>query len=196
MGATIGKGIHQALFGKGRKDGAKPSGKRPVCSKRSAKTPAWELKSMMEGRRRYYAAAFVGNVSLAKHVEETLSKEPFVKKVQVSILTGSLLIEYTGDEETMERVMQEIRMRLVTIRQREGHKGMTLAKLGASIRRTVLDANACLRRSTAGYIDFSSLLSIIFIVRGLRKVIALGQRPSGPQMLWWALSLLRGWRLA
>lgn len=195
MGATIGKGIHQALFGKGQ--GSKPKTKvGRGCPHRTAKMPVWELKSMMEGRRRYYAAALVGNVALAKHLEGTLKKQSLIEQVQISTITGSLLIVYTGDEEAIERIMHDVRMRLVTIPQNRSHKGMPLAKIGASIRRTVLDANACLRRATSGYIDFSSLLSLVFIVRGLRKVIDLGQRPSGPQMLWWALSLLRGWRLA
>ncbi|BEU87024.1 hypothetical protein TAMA11512_04880 [Selenomonas sp. TAMA-11512] len=189
MGAAIGKNIHKAFFGK-----RQAKHRAGSCLKRGA-TPDWALKSMLPGRRRYYAVAFIGNAALAEHVAVTMEEIPFIRKVTVSTITGSLLVEYTGEEEEIDRVMQEIKTRLMTIRQEERGRGGSLAKVGVSIRRTVLSMNDCLRRATAGWLDFSSLLSLVFIVRGLRKVIDLGQRPSGPQMLWWAVSLLRGWRL-
>ncbi|WP_416184116.1 hypothetical protein [Megasphaera sp.] len=37
-----------------------------------------------------------------------------------------------------------------------------------------------------------TVAALLLTLRGLRKVVFMGQRPSGPQMLWWALSLLRG----
>ena len=40
----------------------------------------------------------------------------------------------------------------------------------------------------------SSLASLLFLLRGLRKMLLTGQYPSGSQMLWWAVTLMRGWR--
>ncbi|WP_425358120.1 hypothetical protein [Anaeroglobus geminatus] len=35
-------------------------------------------------------------------------------------------------------------------------------------------------------------MSFILIVRGIRRMVTLGEMPSGPQMLWWAVAILRG----
>ena len=40
--------------------------------------------------------------------------------------------------------------------------------------------------------DLRSLVSFILIVRGIRRMVTLGEMPSGPQMLWWAVAILRG----
>ena len=40
--------------------------------------------------------------------------------------------------------------------------------------------------------DLRSLVSFILIVRGIRRMVTLDEMPSGPQMLWWAVALLRG----
>ena len=70
-----------------------------------------------------------------------------------------------------------------------------LAELGASIRRTAGAANVWLREKTRGWLDFPSVFALGFIVRGLRKILLYEQRPSGPQMLWWAFSILKGWKM-
>ena len=40
--------------------------------------------------------------------------------------------------------------------------------------------------------DLRSLVSFILIVRGIRRMVTLDEMPSGPQMLWWAVAILRG----
>ena len=54
--------------------------------------------------------------------------------------------------------------------------------------------NGIISKKTANVLDLRSLVSFIFIIRGMRKMIMLNQRPSGPQMLWWAAALMRGGR--
>ena len=54
--------------------------------------------------------------------------------------------------------------------------------------------SAWINRHTAGWFDMSSLVSLLFALRGIRKVLMTYSSPSGAQMLWWALSLMRGWR--
>lgn len=52
-------------------------------------------------------------------------------------------------------------------------------------------SQAIFRKSKA-FLDLRTLIAVVLTLRGLRKTVFLGQRPTGPQMLWWALSLLRG----
>lgn len=195
MGATLGKAIHRTIFGgKSKAPQKSHTPRRGVAS--------WEVKSILQGRRRYYAASLVGNAALANHIVSMLESLPYIQKVEIHTTTGSLLILHTGREEEIDRIVAKVRELLVSlhahggaVEREEGVAMHPLAKMGASISRTMHAANGVLRRATAGWLDFRSLFSFVFIVRGIRKVIALGQRPSGPQMLWWAMSLLRGWRM-
>lgn len=171
--------------------------------------PAFALKSAVPGRRRYYAAALQGNEELAKLLEKNLGRIAFVDSVKASSVTGSLLVCYTGDEEAVDRLMADLGKRVFGAADHAGFNlpqglssllpaaGFTqpLAELGASIRRTAGAANVWLREKTRGWLDFPSVFALGFIVRGLRKILLYEQRPSGPQMLWWAFSILKGWKM-
>ena len=171
--------------------------------------PAFALKSAVPGRRRYYAAALQGNEELAKLLEKNLGRIAFVDSVKASSVTGSLLVCYTGDEEAVDRLMADLGKRVFGAAEHAGFNlpqglssllpaaGLTqpLAELGASIRRTAGAANVWLHEKTRGWLDFPSVFALGFIVRGLRKILLYEQRPSGPQMLWWAFSILKGWKM-
>ena len=171
--------------------------------------PAFALKSAVPGRRRYYAAALQGNEELAKLLEKNLGRIAFIDSVKASSVTGSLLVCYTGDEEAVDRLMADLGKRVFGAADHAGFNlpqglsellpaaGLTqpLAELGASIRRAAGAANAWLHEKTRGWLDFPSVFALGFIVRGLRKILLYEQRPSGPQMLWWAFSILKGWKM-
>ena len=171
--------------------------------------PAFALKSAVPGRRRYYAAALQGNEELAKLLEKNLGRIAFIDSVKASSVTGSLLVCYTGDEGAVDRLMADLGKRVFGATEHAGFNlpqglssllpaaGVTqpLAELGASIRRTAGAANVWLHEKTHGWLDFPSVFALGFIVRGLRKILLYEQRPSGPQMLWWAFSILKGWKM-
>lgn len=177
----------------------------------AAALPAFSLKSAALGRRRYYIAALQDNAELAKLLEKNLSRIAWIDSVKATSLTGSLLISYTGSEAEMDRLMAEIGRRVFGVQPAAvgfplpqaapspalpaAGAPQPLAELGASIRRTVGTANAWLRSKTFGWLDFPSIVALGFIARGLRKILLYNQRPSGPQMLWWAFSLLKGWKM-
>ena len=52
--------------------------------------------------------------------------------------------------------------------------------------------SSIIRKESSRFFDLRTVAALLLTLRGLRKVVFMGQRPSGPQMLWWALSLLRG----
>ena len=199
MSSMFGQGRGR---GKGMEPGASGSVSAPVL-------PAFALKSAVPGRRRYYAAALQGNEELAKLLEKNLGRISFIDSVKASSVTGSLLVCYTGDEEAVDRLMSDLGKRVFGAAEHAGFKlpqglsnllpaaGLTqpLAELGASIRRTAGAANVWLHEKTHGWLDFPSVFALGFIVRGLRKILLYEQRPSGPQMLWWAFSILKGWKM-
>lgn len=209
MPTGMGSGM-SSMFGQGRGRGMgmaqDASGSLAVSA---PAMPAFALKSAVPGRRRYYAAALQGNEELAKLLEKNLGRIAFVDSVKASSVTGSLLVCYTGDEKAVDRLMADLGKRVFGAAEHAGFNlpqglssllpaaGFTqpLAELGASIRRTAGAANVWLREKTRGWLDFPSVFALGFIVRGLRKILLYEQRPSGPQMLWWAFSILKGWKM-
>lgn len=63
-----------------------------------------------------------------------------------------------------------------------------------SIRNSLREFNAWVKRITGGLLDLNMSMAIFFIVRGIRRIILEKQYPNAWQMIWWASSILRGWR--
>ena len=203
MSSMLGQGAGR---GRGKGMAQDASGSAAVSA---PAMPAFALKSAVPGRRRYYAAALQGNEELAKLLEKNLGRIAFIDSVKASSVTGSLLVCYTGDEEAVDRLMADLGKRVFGATEHAGFnlpQGLSsllpaadvtqpLAELGVSIRRTAGAANVWLHEKTHGWLDFPSVFALGFIVRGLRKILLYEQRPSGPQMLWWAFSILKGWKM-
>ena len=203
MGAVIGKQIHNALWGKGSgQDIRATASRQPRAAKEEL--PLFAIASSIKGRRRYYAAALLRNEGLKKLLEDKLPQVSIVKSVAINTVTGSLLVLHCGTEEQMNELEARMEEHIfkVSFGNKKffgGHQAIVeegLAATGTSIKRSVAKINAYVKMITANWFDLRSIASIALIIRGLRKVFAYGQRPSGPQMLWWALSLLRGGRFA
>ena len=63
-----------------------------------------------------------------------------------------------------------------------------------SIRNSFSEFNAWVKKQTGGLLDLNMSLAIFFIIRGIRRIILEKQYPNAWQMIWWASSILRGWR--
>ena len=205
MGAAIGKSIRQMFGGS---SAAATSG-NPAVGRRGwaaplpgqaavGDAPSFALVSTLPGRRRYRASRIAPAIAAA--LEERLSSLEFIKEIQVNALSGSILI--TFDETDCLRVdalaawlkehlfseMPSAEVACAGLD--ESHAG----KVTRSVRNSGRAFSAWINRHTAGWFDMSSLVSLLFALRGLRKVLMTYSSPSGAQMLWWALSLMRGWR--
>lgn len=199
LGASIGKAIHQAMFGS-KKD---VKSFAPPPSKAAAVKPVlpFKLVSFSAGRRRYRANYISAELSAA--LEEKLARLDFIKQVKVNALSGSILL--TFDEKNVTKINALAKWLLVHIftppakntvaadddsLPSEAHAG----QITRSIRNSARAFSGWINKSTCGWFDISSLASLIFMLRGLRKIILTQQYPSGSQMMWWALALMRGWR--
>ncbi len=161
------------------------------------------LVSSLPGRRRYRMSGM--SEEQAALLQDTLGKLSYVKKAEANIVTGSLLLLYdetrTSDLDTlMEKVSavfggarggnggeshpMKYAMAL------ESHVGL----LTRTVRSVMRDVSRWLLDRTGGWLDASSLSSLIFFFQGFKKMMMTQQFPSGSQMLWWAISLMRGWR--
>ena len=160
---------------------------------------AFRLAHALPGRRRYYAAVLQGDEALAARLKERLLAADGIDRVEVNPRTGSVLLFYHGTEAALDRHMEEAALEITppaapTPQFSVAEDG--LAIIGQRLKSAVGALNARVKAATRGLLDLPSLFSVVFLLQGVQKMLLLKQLPSGPQLLWWAFSLLRGWRIA
>lgn len=203
MGASIGTTIHDMIAGNkvrggfgGQANYAVGKQNAPVELK-PASVPEFALVSGLAGRRRYRMAALVDNGPLAKLLEQQLARLEIVLEVKANPTTGSLLIEFYPSEENevaMNNFMEKLRQRMIVVEAEGNTTFKEPTSYAKSWSATGSFLNKQVRSITGNSFDISALISLIFLIRGIRKCLILGQRPTGPSMIWWALHLMKGWR--
>ena len=211
MGASLGSTIHDALTGSTIHDALTGSSRKMMQEDCRGALPEFALVSSLQGRRRYRLAALAANPALCRYLEERLGSLEAVRSVRANEVTASLLLEYTASEETIDRLIEGIRQRLVPVSgraQAAAVPGQAAGQVAAPLHGqgyvptlyakswsgTGNFLNSQVRRLTGNSFDISALISLFFLIRGIRKMLVYGQRPSGPSMIWWALHLMKGWR--
>ena len=185
LGASIGKAIHSMLSG--QKGGMEGMGRQQVAPKAAPQVqapavPAFTCVFAIKGRRRYRAAGLVGNQQLATLLQNKLSRLSAIQLVQFNVLTGSILIA-SSSERVLDELEEFFRTRLFP------DTGEQIAQEINAVRKVEKEVES-VYSDTNHILDLRSLISMVFIIRGVYKTVMLGQRPSGPQMLWWAAALL------
>ena len=208
MGAAIGKSIRQMVAGGGApKMGGAAMPLRKVKRTVAAAVcpaPSFKLVSSLPGRRRYRVSKL--SPELAKLLEEQLVKLSYVQSVQANPVSGSILLVFDeAYEADVEQLAQWLERKffggvagkisrgfdkMAAMASSEAHAG----SITRSIRNTARAFSQWIKDHTCGWFDMSSLASLLFLLRGLRKMMLTKQYPSGSQMLWWAVTLMRGWR--
>ena len=186
-GASLGQQLHKFLTARAANEPAE---------NQAIKTPhlLFQIVHASAGRKRLRSSLLVGNQPLAAMLLEALKKSSSVQMVQINQQTGSLLLIYApGKEAAVSALILHLKEHIFS---RRPAPEPALAESGQQIQDTFGRINQWIRRKTCNLFDLQSLASLLFILRGVRKILRYGQMPSGPQMLWWAFSLLRGWRTA
>ena len=141
------------------------------------------------GRRRYRTPYL--SAEFAAVLEECLPRLPFVTRVRANAVAGSILLVYPPEDEAHIRVLAEGLSAIFS----EGRTAPPPATLAQSVRRSVHDLSGWIQQNTGGALDLSSVLAGVFVLRGIRQLVLTNNTPSGSQMLWWALTLMRGWKV-
>ena len=141
------------------------------------------------GRRRYRTPYLTE--AFATLLEERLAQLPFVSEVRANAVSGSILLIYQPEDEAHILVLAEGLSAIFS----EGRNVSHVGTLAQSMRRSVYALSSWIQQHTGGALDLSSLVAGIFVLRGVRQLVLSNTAPSGSQMLWWALTLMRGWRV-
>lgn len=169
-----------------------------VQSSVSSPNVSFELESRIYGRRRYRASHIPEELAVA--MEENLNKLDYVKSIVVNPDTGSILITFDEcDLEKIEKLAEWMKKHLFSENYAEYKRDRKLnqifyGSITKSVENTIKQISHMIIGETHGLFDIRSLSSAIFAILGFRKVILNGEFPSGIQMLWWAVSLMRGAR--
>ena len=123
--------------------------------------------------------------------------------VLVSSLPGRRRYRMAGMTEKQARMFEEALRKLSYIKEVTANEitAFPLAEyrigdLTRVIHQSMKDFSLWIQRNTHGFFDASSLASVLLFAQGIRKLLLTQQFPSGAQMLWWAVSLMRGWKSA
>lgn len=193
-GGRMGGGQMPSGRGGGRKGGepsadeAPEAAPAPVQGKASAEPP-FVCVHASAGRRRYRTPYLTPE--FAEVLEELLPRLPFVTEVRANAVAGSILLIYPPEDEAHIHVFAEGLSAIFA----EGRTAPPPATLAQSVRRSVQDFSRWIQRNTGGALDLSSAVAGIFVLRGIRQLVLTNNTPSGSQMLWWALTLMRGWKV-
>lgn len=164
LGVSAGHKLHQLLQGGG-----------------------FTLVHALPGRRRYRHDDLLYNKELALQWEQHFSRITGITQVKITPETGSILLSYTCTDEYLDLVINELnrRHKMPGPRANYGRLGMNIRDLSRQINRNIV-------KNTNYLLDLRTVLAFLMFVSGSAKMWTLGQRPSGPQMVWWAYSLLKG----
>lgn len=174
----------------GQRTAAEPAGEKAAqVRRRDPAEPPFSLVHASPGRRRYRTPYLTAE--FAKVLEELLPRLPFVTTVRANAVEGSILLVYPPADEAHVLVLAEGLEAIFA----EGRTAPPPATLAQSVRRSVHAFSGWIQRNTGGALDLSSVVAGVFILRGVRQLVLGSNTPSGSQMLWWALTLMRGWKV-
>ncbi len=164
LGVSAGHKLHQLLQGGG-----------------------FTLVHALPARRRYRHDDLLDNRELALQWEQHLRQIQGITQVKITPETGSILLLYTCRDEYLDLVIDDLsrRHKMPGPRAGYGRLGMNIRGLGRQVNRNIV-------KNTDQLLDLRTILAGLMFVSGAAKMWTLGQRPSGPQMVWWAYSLLKG----
>ena len=140
---------------------------------------------ILPGRVRFETDFLINDAKAEQFLSEQMSKVKGVSKVQISTITGSVLIQFE-DNEIQPELLYTVLIRLLGLeKELERTPQSVVLKeirlMGDSLNRAVLER-------TGGIIDLWTAVPIVVGLVGIRKIMA--QRtlafPTGFTMLWWA----------
>ena len=151
------------------------------------RSKGFSLVHGIHGRRRYYHEKLVNNDEFARIIVEQLTDIPVLRSFTINQRTGSVLLEYSCQDEQVDMMMAYLNDLA-----RRPKPTDVYGKVGSDIRQGFGNINQAIKKNTGLTLDLRTLVSLGLMAWGANKIWTLGERPSGPQMLWWAYSLLKG----
>lgn len=141
-----------------------------------------ETAHVLPGRVRLRAPVLIGQRRAADQIQESLSRLDGIRAVQVSSVSGSLLIHFEPDRVKPDMLLGAA-IRLLGL-EREIQRPPR-SYIGEGIHQAGDSLNRAIHEQTGGVIDLWTSVALLLLVMGIRHV-ATGNQQLGWQRLWWA----------
>ncbi len=164
------------LFGRKKEPGRSPllSLRHPI-----------RTRHILPGRVRFETDILINDAKAERFLMEQMPKVKGVSRVQISTVTGSVLVEF-ADNEIQPELLYTVLIRLLGLEKELERVPQSVVLreirlMGDSLNRAVLER-------TGGIIDLWTAIPIVLGLVGIRKIMAQGALavPTGFTLLWWA----------
>jgi hypothetical protein len=141
-----------------------------------------ETTHVLPGRLRLRAPVLIGQHKAADQLQKTLARLDGIRNVQVSSVSGSLLIQFVPDQVKPDMLMGAA-IRLLGLEKEIQRPPRSY--IGEGIRQAGDSLNLAIHQQTGGVIDLWTGVALLLLAMGVRHVAA-GNPQLGWQRLWWA----------
>jgi hypothetical protein len=140
-----------------------------------------EVAHTLPGRLRLRAPILVGQRKAAMQLQGSIGRLEGVRVVDVSAVSGSILIKFSPEKVTAD-MMQGAAVRLLGLE--KDIERPPVSTLGAGLRKGGEALNHAIYEQTGGMIDLWTAVTMLLVVAGIRQLAAGNQ--FGWPLLWWA----------
>lgn len=147
--------------------------------------PGFVLLHALPGRRRYRHDRLAHDPEFAAFVARHLPQMRRVTECGVNELSGTVLVHFPPEEAVYVELALQLLESLYPQKAAYGQVGRKLRGMAAA-------ANRAVRANTGELFDLRTVFALWMLIEGGSKILIGGQRPAGPQLLWWGYSLLKG----
>jgi hypothetical protein len=141
-----------------------------------------ETAHMLPGRVRFRVPALEGLDDVAAEVRQRLRKLEGVQSVDVSTVSGSVLLTFRPEDVDPEMLLAAV-IRLLGLE--EQIEQAPRSRLGFEIREMGAALNRAVHEKTGGMIDLWTALPLVLVALGVRNLVSRNGQPGWP-LLWWA----------
>ena len=144
-------------------------------------TGVMETAHVLPGRLRLRAPVLVGQRGAAAQLQKSLARLEGVRAVEVSSVSGSLLVHFAPDRVKPDMLLGAA-IRLLGL-ERDVQRPPP-SYIGEGIRHAGESLNHAIHEQTGGMLDLGTSLTLLLVAAGIRQLAAGNQ--FGWPLLWWA----------
>jgi hypothetical protein len=144
-------------------------------------TGVMETAHVLPGRLRLRAPVLVGQSGAAAQLQKSLARLEGVRAVEVSSVSGSLLVHFAPDRVKPDMLLGAA-IRLLGL-ERDVQRPPP-SHIGEGIRHAGESLNHSIHEQTGGMLDLETSLALLLVAAGIRQLAAGNQ--FGWPLLWWA----------
>ncbi|MGY0393780.1 HMA2 domain-containing protein [Fusobacterium sp.] len=146
-----------------------------------------EIQHYIKGRIRLKVNSLVGDEEKSQELKNRLVGLNGIESLSVNPLVGSILVKF--DENLVEpltligAILNILDLEEEVFTKREG-------KIFSGMKEIVESVDFAIYNKTKGILDLKSVIALLFIINGIKKVRQNPIMPNGVNLLWWGFNIV------